>query len=107
MGNHRAIVTDAPTVAIPRQQMKQAMAKFKADRPPSFREAMGPQWAELRSAGRDVHQVAVALNAKKSKPYREKRVSHLLHLVLTAVTFGGWAPVWGVVTVHDRAKRSK
>ncbi|WP_078323655.1 DUF2510 domain-containing protein [Mycobacteroides salmoniphilum] len=35
----------------------------------------------------------------------EVRVNHLLHLILTLITCGLWAPIWIIMTIVDVATR--
>jgi len=42
---------------------------------------------------------------------QEKKVSHLLHLILTLISFGMWSPIWVIVclsvSLENRDIRSK
>jgi hypothetical protein len=39
--------------------------------------------------------------------YGPRRTNHALHLVLTAVTCGMWAPVWFGVWLYNKASHDK
>lgn len=62
----------------------------------------GAAWGEQVRAS----QVQQA-GPSKAVTYQPRRTSHLLHLVLTIITLGAWAPVWIVVTILNNLSRQK
>ena len=56
----------------------------------------GSGWTELHMAAGGT---APVVNQTVTVQADRKRVNHLLHLVLTIVTFGLWLPVWIIIAL--------
>jgi Na+-transporting NADH:ubiquinone oxidoreductase subunit NqrC len=55
------------------------------------------------------HSMAITYRKEKAMTYQQtfipKKTNHLLHLILTIITFGMWSPIWLIVAIVNMATK--